>query len=117
MKAKPKLNMENLAQVLKDLKDEQKQFKRNHKDVFDENRAFNKKIKEASNALIDSMKLEGVQIFQRDDTEFEVKIENAEKHVTEKIAKLVEDKDAFNAYMAETVIEKPRVITRRSKKK
>lgn len=116
MKPNPKLTMEDLAQVLKQLKDDQKQFKKDHKDVFDENRAFNKKIKEASDALIERMKSEGVQTFQHDGTEFEVKVANTEKHDTEKIAELVGDEDAFSAYMAQAVTEKPRVLTRRSKK-
>ena len=109
--------MEDLSQVQRQLKDDQRQLNDDHKDVFDENRAFNKKIKEASDALIDRMKAEGVQTFQHEGTEFEVKAANREKHDTEKIAELVGDEEAFNAYMVQTVINKSRVLTRKSKKR
>lgn len=109
--------MEDLAQVLKQLKEDQKAFKKDHKDVFDENRAFNKKIKEASTALIDRMKVEGVETFQHDGTEFEVKVARTEKHDLEKMADMVEDADAFKEYMDEVSTEKAKVMTRRSKKR
>lgn len=108
--------MDELAQVLKQLKDDQKQFKKDHKDVFDENRVFNKKIKEASDALIDRMKTEGLEKYQHDGTEFEVKVARTEKHDLGRIGDMVTDTDALQAYLEEISVERSKVMTRRTKK-
>ncbi len=108
--------MEAHAKVLKQLKGDQKQFKKDHKEVFDENRSFNMQIKQTSEALIESMKLGGLEVFEHDGVEFEVKVNRTEKHDLDRIGEMVTDADALNAYLEDVSTVRSKVMTRQSKK-
>lgn len=112
----PPLSMEAQAELLKQLKEDQKQFKKDHKDVFDENRSFNKSIKKASDALIECMKKNGVEVLEHDGMEFEVKVNRTEKHDLERIGDLVTDTEALTEYLNDISTERAKVMTRRPKK-
>lgn len=109
--------MESAAQTLKQLKLDHTQFKKDNEDVFDENRAFNKKIKVAGLVLIETMKVEGKEKFDFDGTEFEVKVDRTAKHDLDKITELVTDEGALKEYLDEVSSEKSKVMTRKVKKK
>jgi hypothetical protein len=110
--------MEAHATILKQLKDDQKQFKKDHKDVFDENRSFNIQIKKTSDELIEIMKSKGIDIFQHEGVEFEVKVTHTEKHDMDRICKLVTDgqESDLKQYMDDISTEHSKVMTRISKK-
>lgn len=108
--------MEELAQVLKQIKEDHMVFKKEFKHVFDKNRDFNKKIKNASTALLDRMKTEGMDTFQLDGFVFEVTNKRTSKHDIEKMAELVDDSEAFQEYMDEVSTDRVSVMTRRTKR-
>ena len=108
--------MEELAQILKHLKDDQKQFKKDHRDVFAENRKFNKSINKAGDDLLALMDSKGIDTFEYDGTEYTKKVTRSEKHNIERITDLVDDKEALKEYIDDIACERKMVTTRRQKK-
>lgn len=108
--------MEQLAASLKTLKEEQKEFKKDNKDIFKRNTELNKAIKKASGELMTMMAKEEIETFEHDGMEFNVKKKKSESHDLDKLNELMGDTENFNKYMQHVQSEKVEVRTRKAKR-
>lgn len=108
--------MDQLAANLKSLIDEQKAFKKEHKDIFKQNTNFNKEIRAAKDALVAKMKVEGLSTFEHEGMEFNLKESSTETHNPELINEMVGDTRKFEEYMEKVRKEKVDVNTRKAKR-
>lgn len=111
-------NVEDIASSLETLLAEQKAFKKRPdvKAVFDENRAFNKQVKELKENLRAAMQAKGVTTAVVGGIEIELKPSTREKHDPN----LLEDamgNEKFSNYMSMVSIQDDKVVTRRANKR
>ena len=108
--------MDQLAANLKALVEEQKAFKKEHKDVFKQNTTFNKEVRAAKDALVAQMKADGLTSFEHEGMEFNLKETSTEKHNPELINELLGDTSKFEEYMEQVRADKADVSTRKAKR-
>jgi seryl-tRNA synthetase len=97
---------------------EQKAFKKRPdvKAVFDENRGYNKQIKEIKDRLREAMKETGETTVTVGSIEVEIKPASKEKHDLELLEQSM-GADRFNEYLSHVSVADDKVVTRRAGKK
>jgi predicted transcriptional regulator len=110
------LNIDDLAGQLKELKDDQKEFKKENKDLFKRNTEFNKSVKAHSDRLRDIMAATGLETYEFDGMEFNIKCSTTEKHNLEELSGIMCDEDKYKAYMESVQSERVEVRTRNAKR-
>jgi hypothetical protein len=108
--------MEQLAINLKQLVEEQKVFKKENKGIFKENTRLNKDVRAAKDALVAKMKVDGLDSYEFDGMEFNLKETVVESHDSRLINELMGDTTKFEEYMEQVRQEKADVNTRRAKR-
>ena len=95
---------------------DKKQFMKDNKSIFDENREFNKRIKELKTSLTDSMKASGETTMTVGGLEIEIKSESKPKHDVELLETMMEDGGKFPEYMQQVSQDASKVVTRKVKR-
>lgn len=108
--------VEELAAALKLAKDEQKEFKKKHKKIFDENRSHSKTVSAAEAALAAVMVAEGLDHHEYDGMEFNIKSNTKEKHNTDLMHEYFDGSDQLKKYLEEVKDTKVKVNTRKAKR-
>lgn len=116
-KPETKMDMDKLAEELIELKNNHKEFKKENKEVFLEHRNYNKAIKAKEEELIELLKEKNVEHYEYGGMEFELKSNTTEKHDMEQLAQLIGDEEKFNDYRSAIQTTKPKVTTRKKRKR
>lgn len=111
------MDMDKLAEELIELKNNHKEFKKENKEVFLEHRNYNKAIKAKEEELIELLKEKNVEHYEYGGMEFELKSNTTEKHDMEQLAQLIGDEEKFNDYRSAIQTTKPKVTTRKKRKR
>lgn len=110
------MNIEETAANLKKLIDEQKQFKKEYKAVFSRNHELNKSIRELKDQLVFQMKTDGMNVFEYEGMEFNLKEKSIQKHDIELINEMIGDTNKFEEYVGKIRTDKSDVSTRKTKR-
>lgn len=109
-----------IAQQMKELRDEQKEFKKNNKDVFEENKRLNKLMSELKKSLASKMKELGMTDIMQDGMEFEVKDSTKINYNLEKLQETLNSNenvdDAIRTFVQENSTEKTDIVMRKRKR-
>ena len=108
----------DLVKELESVLDDHKVFKKRDdvKAVFDENRGFNKRIKELKDRLRDAMKEAGETSVVVGNTEVEIKEDLRSKHDMSLLEQNMTP-EKYNEYLACVQVADDRVVTRKANKK
>ena len=107
--------IEELATKLRDAKQDQKDFKKKHKDVFKENTIHNKNVRTAMLDLVAKMKEDDTNIISVDGFEFELKVRKRPAHNMETLYDIMADEDKVKEYENAINVDSVNVATRKSK--
>ena len=108
--------MDGIAAELKELKDTHKAFKKENKDIFAQNTAFNKGVKAKSDQLCDLMVAEKLETYVFDGMEFNIKSSASDKHNMEHLGEIMGDGDKYDDYVNSVRTVKTEVRTRNAKR-
>jgi hypothetical protein len=110
--------MDDIASQLKDLKDEQKIFKKEHKDLFKRNTELNKGIKKMGDDLLALMAVQepAITTYEYGGMEFNISSKMSEKHDMEKLNELMGDSGKYEEYVEQVSVKKSEVRTRNAKR-
>lgn len=105
-----------LANTLKQTKDDFKQFKKDNEDIFKERTQFNKRINELTKQLQTAMKNAGETKIELDGFSIEITVKKRTAHDVDVLAEYLDDEEKLEAYKNAIAVENENVSIRKKRK-
>lgn len=109
-------NLEDIAREYARLKQEQKEFKKENKEVFVRNKEYNKVLAATRDALLEKMREESLEEYEVDGVEIIRKRKVREKHDKEHLAEALGSEEKMNEYLASITVEVEDLSSRKKKR-
>lgn len=105
-----------LAAALKTAIEDQKEFKRIHKEIFKDNTRHNKMVSAAKKELSTFMEENGIDVYEYEGMEINLKKSIKDKHDTELLSEMFGDSDKLEEYLESVRAKEVNINTRKAKR-